>query len=343
MTDLFVGGEDLSFTMTGGFGFGTLGTGDSYRTAFARGVVGAAAISISTADPPAARATTPVFAATSSIWIHGQYSTQSTAGTTLNATLLRALDGTGVARIVVRGTATSGQLKIDKRNSAGTFTNLVTSAAGALPAKATPTSIDLWINYAVSGQCQLWIDGVNVADTGAGVDVTTDSATTLAQADFSQTTSANTGHNTGWSEVLIRDSTTLGAAVFTIPPVAAGNTQSWTPNTVANINEVLTSDATLVATSSNNSLSEWTVSTTLPTGTWTISSVQQEARVSRGATGPQHFEWLVRTVDGTDHVTGSVAPITSFQNFANNWATNPQTSAAWAVGDLINAGIESLA
>ncbi len=179
MTDLFVGGEDTSFTLVGSYSFSASGSGTSFRAAFARGVVGYSASGTpSTADPPANRATTPTFAATSSFWIHGLWANQNSNTASLNTTLLRVLDA-GVARIVVRGTATAGQLKIETRNAAGTFTTLVTSAAGALPVKTTPTAIDLWINYAVSGQAQLWVDGANVADTGAGVDVTTNSATTM--------------------------------------------------------------------------------------------------------------------------------------------------------------------
>ena len=131
-------------------------------------------------------------------------------------------------------------------------------------------------------------------------------------------------------------------AIQTLPPVAAGNTQSWLPNTVADVNPTTINDTNFVATISANALSEWTVATTLPPGSWTIAAVVQEARVSVGLTGPQHFEWLVRTVDGSDNVTGSVAPTTSFANYSNIWPTNPHTTAAWAAGGLINAGIESL-
>ncbi len=334
MTDLFVGGEDTSFTFTGTPAFTTSGSGTQWRAGFARGKVTA---DTSAADPPANRIAAPAFAAQSSLWVHAQFSNQNVASTTNNATLMRLLDGAN-ARIVLRSTTTSGQIKIDKRNAAGTFTNLVTSAAGALPAKASPTALDLFVSYGASGRITLYVDGVSVADTGAGVDVTTDGATTLNALELASVVTGG-----GWSEVLVRDASTLGAAVVTLPPVASGNTQSWTPNTVGNVNEAVLSDATTVTTTSANALQQWTVATTLPTGSWAISSVQQDARVSRGASGPQNFEWLVRTVDGTDHVTGTVNPTTSLANYRNNWPVNPQTSGAWSAGDLINAGIESLA
>lgn len=339
MTDYCAGTEDISFSTIIGFTWGTNNPGLSYRTNFSRGFL---SINLASAtDPPANRIALPPFTPVGSLWAHCQYGGVSTAPSTLNATLMRVLDGSGIARIAIRTTA-SGQLKIDKRNAAGTFTNLVTSAVNIMPVKAIPYQVDLYVNYAVSGQVTLYIDGIVVADTGAGVDVTTDGVTTLGQVDYGCICTSFVGI----TECLVRDgaTSTLYASVLTLPPVAAGNTQSWLPNTVANINEnTLVSDATLVATSSNNALSQWTVATALPFGQWTISSVVECARVSRGATGPQHFEWLVRTSAGTDHVTGSVLPTTTFANYFNVWPQNPNTVAAWAAGELINSGIESLA
>lgn len=337
MSDLFAGGEDTSFVVTGSLIVST--TSGTYRSTFARCSLGTSTGAPSTADPPAFRMTSRAWSATGTVWLHVEWMNQNSATFTSNATLLRLLDGSGVARIVVRGTATAGQVKIDKRNAAGSFTNLVTSAASAIAASAAPQALDLFVNYAVSGQATLYVNGVSVADTGAGVDVTTDGVTTLAQADLCAITSGGTDR---WSECIVRDSTTIGSALVTIPPVAAGNTQSWTPNTVGNVNEVSINDANSISTSSANALSEWTVSTSLPTGSWAITSVVQEIRMNRGATGPQNAEWLVRTSDGTDHVTGSIGPAIGLANYANIWATNPHTSAAWNAGELINAGIESL-
>lgn len=330
-TVYFAGSEDSAFSSTANFA-GTTST-TFYRSAFARAAISQNNFAAS-AYPPAAYGITPLFGPTSSFWIHAQHNNTATGG--LNNCLLAVLDSSGVGRILVLGTATAGQVKICTRNAAGTIATLVTSAAGALPTSSL-VPIDLFINYAASGQCTLYVSGVAIADTGPGVNVTTDSATALAQVQF-----ASLSTSAGWSECIIQDTSTLGLALQTLAPVAAGNTQSWTPNTVGNVNPTSINDANFVAATAVNSLSEWTVSTTLPAGSWLIEAVVQTARVSVGATGPQHFEWLVRTSDGSDHVTGSVAPTTSFSNFNNVWPTNPHTSSAWGAGELINAGVESL-
>jgi hypothetical protein len=142
--------------------------------------------------------------------------------------------------------------------------------------------------------------------------------------------------------VIIQDTSTLGMAVLTLPPLATGNTQAWT-GSVSNINEISINDSNYIYDANANDISEWTVSTSsMPAGTWNISAVVTEARVNVGSSGPQHFEWVVRTSDGSDHVAGSVAPTTSFSNYQYVWPTNPHTSAAWNAGELINSGVESL-
>lgn len=339
-TVYFAGTEDVSFTLANA----TVLVGGTFsRPAFSR-----AAISInsgSTAYPPSGYALTPAFAPISSFWVHGQLNNQIVGNITSSGlTLIGVNDSGGVGRILVQGTGTAGQVKLCTRNAAGAITTLVTSAAGALPSTGSSTTpIDLFINYSTSGQVKLLVAGVSIADTGAGVNVTTDSATTLAQVLYGTLSSGS--EQTVWSECLVQDTSTLGAAVQTIPPVAAGNTQSWTPNTVGNVNPATINDTNFVGTTSANALSEWTVATTLPAGSWTIEAVVQAARVSVGSSGPQHFEWLVRTIDGSDHVAGSVAPLVgTFADFGPQvWPTNPHTSAAWNPGELINAGIESLA
>lgn len=339
MTVIFAGGEDTSFIVGGSTSIRTSGGG--FRAAFAR-------LSFNTGAAPTSwpltnYIATPAFSGMSSLWCHGRYSSVNAGNnnTTTNAILMALSDSSSVGRILVRATGSAGQLKISTRNAAGTIVDLVTSPLNAMPSAASgaPIPVDLFVNYGTSGQIALYVNGAVVADTGVGVNVTTDSATSLTQLWLGgmYTTSGE-----DWSEVLIQDNSTLGCSVQTLAPVAAGNTQSWLPNTVGNINPTTINDTNFVAATTSNSLSEWTVSTSLPTGNYSITAVVQEARVSVGTSGPQHFEWLVRTSDGSDNVTGSIAATTGFLNYRNIWATNPHTGAAWNAGELINAGIESL-
>lgn len=348
MTLYFAGGEDTSFSLSGSFTL--VGGGVTYRSAFCREAIGTTSgVVTTTAWPMTTSAATPQWGPSSSFYIHGQYYGNASSNTTASAILLALADSSGVGRILVRGTGTAGQVKISTRNAAGTIVDLVTSAAGALPAASSgnPVAIDLFVNYAVSGQCTLYANGVSIADTGAGINVTTDSATALGQTFYGAAITAGGGITVGWSECIAQSTTTLGMALWTLIPAATGNTQSWTPNTVANVNKGAINDTTFVSTGTAAVLSEWTTNITPPGGIWSVNAVVQEARVSIGTTGPQHFAWVLRTADGSDHTTGSLAPTTSFSNFNNQqWLTNPHTSAPWAVADIttgFNIGIESLA
>jgi hypothetical protein len=342
-TVLWAGSEDTSFSKLTGSIFSNV-TSSGFRAAFCRAGMLIQQVG-GTTFPPPVYAQSPLLSSIASFWFHARYSNFIGGDTSTVAAdnMLVLLDAGGVARLAVQGTGTAGQLKIVTRNAAGSLTTLVTTAPGTLPLCLTgaPVAIDLFVNYAVSGQATLFINGALVADTGAGVNITTDGATALAQCQISSPTSTT---NMMWSELLIQDTSTLGCAVQTLPPIAAGNTQAWSPNTVSNVNPTTINDTNFVGSATAAQISEWTLATALPGGSWTIGAVVQEARVSVGSTGPQHFGWEVRTSDGTDHTTGTIAPLVgSFANFQNVWATNPHTSAAWNAGELINAGLVSLA
>ena len=336
-TILFAGGEDTSFTLYGGAAV----NGSGVRTGFSRETI--YVVDNNTTDPPPFRFETPTFTAVSALWIHGQVF-PNTPGAALNgqqAVLVRSPDG--VSRIVVRLTSTNNQLKISTRNAAGTLTDLATMSGTWSGSDSSTWPFDLYINYTCSGSGQviLYLSGVQVINyTG---NPCTNSATQLNQVGFAAIQS-NT--NTTWSEIIIADQDTRSMALWTRPPVAAGNTQLWTPNTAGDINEGTINDANSISTPSSDVLSEWTGSATIPSGSWNVLAVVQEARVEAATTGPQHFGWVART-GGSDYVSGSVAPLTGFSNFNNQiWATNPNTGVAWTTSDVtaagFNLGIESL-
>ena len=336
-TTYFAGNDFSSFTTTGAVG---VVTSSGYRSAWVSSAM--QVTSSSTADPPPDLVISPVFTANSLMWVHGNCTmTASGIGNTLNATLLRCLDPGGVARIVVRGTGVTGGLKVDKRDSGGSFTNLFTATGTPLGSGPNAQNlIDLKVIYDVAGEVTLFINAVEVG-TFSG-DVTTDLATQLAQVDFSSISGT-----LNWSEILVSDSLTINAGVFRLSPQSAGTTQDWS-GVVADINKTRVDDTTFISSGTNDQLSGWTTPVTFPTGNWLIQSIVQEARAAIGLSGPQHFDWYVRTADGSDHVAGvSNAPAVSFDNFPNYiWAQNPHTSADWAVGDIVagfNLGVKSLA
>jgi hypothetical protein len=292
---------------------------------------------------------TPQFGPLSEFWVHGQYGVQlgspPSYATFANGLSLVAFDSSDKPRLAIRGTGTDGQIKISTIDSSGTFVDLVTSAAGVLTfiePNTNPNALDFFINYSTSGQATVYWNGVNICDTGPSVNVTTNSVTALAQVAYClMYSNANFGYQ-GWSECIVQDTTTLGMALQTLPPLATGNTQAWT-GSVGNIDELVLNLANYNFTVSDNEISQWTVSGSLPTGTWGINAVIQSAALSAGSSGPQHFSWNVRTSAPADFEAGTIALSTGIGFYQFVWNENPSTSAAWTVGQLVDSGIESLA
>ncbi len=341
MTILFAGGEDTSFTLIGTAAGSTFGGGGiAGRSSFGRAGVKVPSPQ-STADPPANRARTPTFTAGTIIWVHAVLSVPDNS-TTNNEQVLIVRSPDGVSRILLRQTATAGLYKVSKRNAAGTITDLGT--ASTTLSLGVVHQLDMQIDYSGSGSVLLYFDTLlNMTFSG---DPRTDAATQLNQVDLASPGVAFTITG-GWSEVIVADEDTRTMSVWTLNPAATGNTQSWTPNTLANINKPVIDDATVIGTSLNDQLSEWTTPTTPPSGAWAVRAIVQEARVRVGFTGPQHFDWVLRTAS-TDYTAGaSVAPTIGFNNFGNQiWATNPNTTGDWDIGDIttgFDLGIKSLA
>jgi hypothetical protein len=329
---LFASGEDSGFKSVSIYGFASTSAG-TFRSGWARG-------SLEAEYGSNIDWVSPLFATTSGqLWIHAQLNTQNWAGANYIALAIYSPDGD--ARILLRTTATSGQFKISTENAAQTITDLATASSDI--GTATLAAIDLNINYTCDGTggASLYENGVQVINYSGNP--CTDSATSLNQVGLG---GINSGTQTYWSEVIVADGDTRGMGLYTASPAAAGNTQSWTPNTLADINKTSVNDSTYISTTTTGALSEWTVTNSLPSGPWAVLAVAQDARVEVGTTGPQHFEWLART-GGTDNVTGSVAPLAgSFSNFNQIWMTNPNTGLAWTTTDVtaagFNLGIESL-
>ena len=98
----------------------------------------------------------------------------------------------------------------------------MTSAVNAIPVAAAINSVDLFVNYSTSGQVTLYINSTIVADTGPGVNVTTDGATSLSVAYMGGL--SNDGYV--WSEIIVADSDTRTARLWTMVSSTAGNAQT---------------------------------------------------------------------------------------------------------------------
>jgi hypothetical protein len=345
MNVYWCGCEDIDFAL-GGNGVGNNIT-TTFDTAWSRANISTNAGS--TTWPLTNYASNPAsFGNISSFWVHDEmYFTANT--TSLGGILFALADSGGVARILIRGTGTAGQLKISSRNAAGTIADFAgASTASAAFASTTLTKVDLFVNYAVSGQVQLYINGVVAADTGAGVNVTTDSATSLS---FLYISSALTSSAAVYSsQVIVADSDTRACGLWTMNSTTAGNAQTWS-GTASNVNKAIISDTTFISAANASLINEYrSGGIALPAGTYTVAAVKMSLRAQGGSTGgPTRVEYVTR-VGSTDYVGGVWTPLTgSFSNDTQNYlqAINPGTSAAWTTADLtaatFNYGVESVA
>ena len=334
------GAEDIDFTLTGGPSW----VGSGYDGLWVRS--GCSMSNASTTWPLIASINNPTsFGNQSSFWVHLACNFQTTANT-LNAIWLALTDSSGVARILVRGTGTAGQVKISTRNAAGTITDLTGAVTASGAYAGVLTKIDLFVNYSASGQVQLYFGGALVADTGAGVNVTTDSATSLS---FLYLSALST-NNGIVSQIIVADSDTRAAGVWVMNSSTAGNAQQWA-GAAANVNEAILADASYITSASPGQIQEYkTGGIALPTGVFSVAAIKLVARALIGATGPQHLEYVTR-VGSTDYVGGSWTPsgIGTFYTDTQNYMlpNNPATGVAWTTADLtattFNYGVESLA
>ena len=180
MNVYWCGGEDIDFTLTGA---AAGADGATFDSAWARASVNPGngvttwPLTNSISNPAS-------FGNRSSFWVHASFYQASSNATTASSIVMALADSGGVARILVRGTGTNGQLKLSSRNAAGTITDFsgAVTASGAF-STSTLTKIDLFVNYSSSGQVTLYINGIAAADTGASINVTTDSCQSASKRD----------------------------------------------------------------------------------------------------------------------------------------------------------------
>lgn len=335
-TLLFSGGESVDFTCSVGGTCTTFTSAGTFRAGWARGSY---QLWSTTSDPPANRFATAPFTPSSSLWVHAQYcnaySACVTNATTSNVQMLRLMDTSGNAALVIRGTGTAGSLKISTRTAAGTFTDLVTCPSAF---NVVLTQLDAFVNYSTSGEVALYSNSVKVCDfTG---DVTNgDGATAINTVEFS-TTLTSTGYYGAWSEVIVATTDTRAMARFTANPVANGNTVGFSGTNVCSAiwYPITVDDTSFGYTGSSNVLHECTINSAVPAGAYNVLALVMSARALVGSSGPLHFNFVTRT-NGTDYLSADFVPLNSFSNISNYMQTiNPGTSAPWAVSDFQAAG-----
>jgi hypothetical protein len=340
MTILFAGGEDVDFTKVGTVTVDTATTA-ARDTVLTRCSMKVLSGTITDCIQGA------LVAPTTSFWFTARsyFATFSGSNAITSNNFIVFQDG--ISRrlhlsVVASSYAAGAFYQLIKVDNSGTRTVLQTSSI--LPTALTKQKFDFFVNYAVSGQVIVYLDGTEIINYSG--DVTTNSATTISHFDLGQLVSASGagGTATFWTEVIASTLDTRSLRLVTMPPAANGNTFAWT-NSYASIDEITMDDADLCASAAANDILETTVTSSGITGTPAIVAVCITARAQKGSTGPQNASLMVRT-GGNDYVTASHALPAAFSRVADVFETNPATSGAWAYTDLtagaFNIGIKSL-
>ncbi|MFM7009474.1 MAG: hypothetical protein ACKO0Z_09125, partial [Betaproteobacteria bacterium] len=252
MTILAIGGEDHDFGNVGGMTVDTATTAARNTTR--------ARCSLRVEPSPVTNGIQIPFKQTSSnFWCGAQWYCVSLPGLASlnNCEYITFLDG-ATKRLflsVVNGATlnSAAYYQLVKRNAAGT--NTVLQVSGTLPAGLTFQKIDVYVNYAVSGQVKVYVNGVEIINYSG--DVTTDSATSLSQVKLGGIGTAASTYNY-WSELIVNTNDTRSLNLVTLPPAANGNTFQWS-NSYASVDETTINDTDLCATANANDVMQATV------------------------------------------------------------------------------------
>lgn len=351
MTILFVGGEDLDFTPIASSILATASNGNwapnttagSFRAGYARQSI-AYQLPANVTSSPAYIRNISSFSA-SSFWTTARFSTNfiGVTGSSPITHYMRWCDSSGVVRLRISTTQTAPPATtfiVEKVNAAGTVTQIGSTSTGLFAsgvAPAVPDKIDVFINYAVAGMFSVYLNGV-LTFTFSG-DVTTDGQTSLSFVDLGMwLVSANTSL-LSWSEVLVLTQDTRNFSLVTQVAPANGNTHNWDSGTAANISAtaMTTGDTTPNYATTAGLIQEYQITPAIPAGNFSVQSVVHKARMTIGASGPQHAEFMVRTGGADFTSTPDVAPTGAWDTYSYNWDTNPNTGLAWATTELVNA------
>ena len=366
MPILFAGGEDLDYTtyLGGASSFSWSTSANAFRSGYARG---ATSLFIPGTTPDTTKYAVISFAASSNFWATFRMNYYAFGnGNTGACRPLKFFDSSGVERIRVQLSAAfvgpNDTFVVQKVNAAGTATTLGTTSTGrygsaivtnsGAPILAVPDKMDVFINYGVSGQIQIYnttpVGTILVYDSGT-VDTTTDGNTTLAQMGLGGVATSVNGNVVTYSEIIISTTDTRTMSLVTQAATANGNTHNWTAGTAANISAAsfATGDASPNYSQTAAQIQQYTITPAIPTGNFSVVAMVHKARVLAGASPPTKFDFMVRTA-ATDFSSSDFTPTGMWATYQNIWAVIPNTTAAWATTDFpassasFNYGLKSV-
>lgn len=267
---------------------------------------------------------------------------RNTSGAAANHVAWRAVDVNGLPRLRIRcSVGATSTWVLEKVDGAGTLTTLATFVW--LPLGATPEKFDVFVNYAVAGEFSFYFNRAFVASFVG--DVTTNGLTVLANVGYGAI--SNTSGGFFWSETIVCDLDTRSFNLNGFDPVANGNTHNFDVGTpaAANVNQITTPYTTIDGATTAGLIDQYTVGA-VAAGTYGVLAVGVSVVWQVGTSGPSKGDVGVRT-GGTDYWSADQSLITSFTNYLNWWATNPNTGVDWTTAQIgaaagFNIGVKSV-
>lgn len=208
--------------------------------------------------------------------------------------------------------------------------------------------IEIWATLADSGgRAVMQIDGTTE------IDFTGDTRYTGSETTFGRFQIRRTGSYTYYSDIILADDSNFSgpSTVWEMRANANGNTSGFngsdgnqTDNYLLVDESSPDDDSTYVYSSAAASAGVYDTygMENLPSGSWTIESVQTNIVAKASDAGVKSYRPVVR-INGTDY-TGTDEQLTAqYHTWTENFATSPDTAAAWTESevDAIEVGPES--
>jgi hypothetical protein len=198
-------------------------------------------------------------------------------------------------------------------------------------------TVDILGAYGASGNVKAYINGQAAGTSGT---IASASASGAAQTRITQVEPGNALSR--WSQILIKDSNTIGRKVAQRPPSGLGNYQQFASQTVANVTD--NSDTTFMSDNMDGNKASFTLAalTTTPTASNKIEAVVLSARINRDTFGTQNAAFFLRE-ESADYSLGynMPAPALGFEGRTGIFPSDPTTGSSWTIAAANSVTLEA--
>lgn len=299
------------------------------------------------------------FTAQTSGWLHFKFYAQdpNSSSTQGLVTLIDTATGdAGVFRLRTGANSGGAQMLLNSTPTwtapVGSLNDLIEHVAGNVDTRTQwinsgvmsedgLITFDFNWNMAASGHYEWFINGISVVRFDG--DTTPVSNTQIDQVTF--TTGEANAEGITYSEIIIADEDTRGMKVVTLPPEAAGGTNTAWTGAYTDVDETALNDTDVLSSNTTGQIEQIGFSAfSMPSNGWDVMAVVVGFRGKDDASGVQQVRASIRS--GTTDYNGTTQPMTtSFDGYYHVWTQDPDTGPAdWTIAgvDALEYGVESI-